>query len=154
MVHTSFARVGSASGTRASARNRLRLLRCIASPSSRYSRNTRLWFTRHRSVPSSVFFLQLTQPPGLVHFQTPVLRLPVVERGITDTDPAAEVLHGDSGLRFFQHPDDLLFTKAAPFHGASPLVVLYPEKLSFDWTKFRGAGHVTEDCIVAAIEVV
>src|SRR6266404_168227 len=36
MVHTSFARVGSASGTRASARNRLRLLRCIASPSSRF----------------------------------------------------------------------------------------------------------------------
>src|SRR2546427_8352299 len=69
------------------------------------------------------------------------LRLPVVQRGFTDTDPAAEVLHGHSGLRFFQHPDDLLFAKPTPFHGASPLVVLYPEKLSFGWTKFRGAGH-------------
>src|SRR5438445_5381666 len=55
MVHTSFARVGSANGTRASARYRLRLLRCIASPSSRYSRYTLLWLTRHRSVPSSAF---------------------------------------------------------------------------------------------------
>jgi hypothetical protein len=44
------------------------------------------------------------------HFQTPILRLPVIERGFTDTDPAAEVLHGDSRLRFFQHPGDLLFT--------------------------------------------
>src|SRR2546427_7135823 len=70
------------------------------------------------------------------------LRLPVVQRGFTDTDPAAEVLHGHSGLRFFQHPDDLLFAKPTPFHGASPLVVLYPEKLSFGWTKFRGAGHL------------
>ncbi|MGD0839952.1 MAG: hypothetical protein ABSA32_02225, partial [Candidatus Acidiferrales bacterium] len=41
-----------------------------------------------------------------------------------------------------QHPDDLLVTKAAPLHGASPLVVLYPEKLTFGWTKFRGAGHL------------
>ncbi|MGH9690843.1 MAG: hypothetical protein ACRD4C_07140, partial [Candidatus Acidiferrales bacterium] len=40
-----------------------------------------------------------------------------------------------------QHPNDLLFTKAASFHGASPLVVLYPEKPSFGWTKFRGAGQ-------------
>src|SRR2546427_4221943 len=168
MVHTSFARVGSASGTRTSARNRLRLLRCIASPSSRYSRYTLLWLTRHRSVPSSglplfcqhhlqrvevqrllrhdvlqpsVLFLQLAQSPGLVHFQAPVLRLPVVERGVAEPHPAAEVFHRNSCLRLLQHPDDLLFTKAAPFHGASPLVVLYPEKLSFGWTKFRGAGH-------------
>jgi len=27
------------------------------------------------------------------------------------------------------------------FHGASPLAVLYPEKLSFVWTKFREAGQ-------------
>src|SRR5712691_1561512 len=65
----------------------------------------------------------------------------MVERGVATPHSAAEVLHGNSGLRLFQHPDDLLFTKAAPFHGASPLVVLYPEKLSFDWTKFRGAGQ-------------
>jgi len=67
----------------------------------------------------------------------------MVERGFTDTDPAAEVIHGDSGLRFFQHRYDLLFTKAAPFHDASPLTVLYPEKLSFGWTKFRGAGQTS-----------
>src|SRR6266581_8662912 len=96
---------------------------------------------RHDPLQSSVLFLHLTQPPSLVHFHSPVLRLPVVERGFTDTHPAAEVLHGNSGLRFFQHPDDLLFTKAASFHGASPLAALYPEKLSFGWTKFRGAGH-------------
>jgi len=24
---------------------------------------------------------------------------------------------------------------------ASPLVFLYPEKLTYDWTSFRGAGH-------------
>src|SRR5207245_2039728 len=89
----------------------------------------------------SVLFLQLAQSPGLVHFQAPVLRLPVVERGVADPHPAAEVFHRNSCLRLLQHPDDLLFTKAAPFHGASPLVVLYPEKLSFGWTKFRGAGH-------------
>ncbi|HET9399594.1 MAG TPA: hypothetical protein VFO34_01475, partial [Candidatus Acidoferrales bacterium] len=47
----------------------------------------------------------------------------------------------NSGFRLFQHPDDLLFTKTAPSHGASPLAVLYPEKLSFRWTNFRGAGH-------------
>ncbi|MGB9419413.1 MAG: hypothetical protein WBR14_00755, partial [Candidatus Acidiferrum sp.] len=41
----------------------------------------------------------------------------------------------------FQHPDDLLFAKATPFHDASPLAVLYTEKLSFGWTKFRGAGQ-------------
>src|SRR2546427_8273307 len=64
-----------------------------------------------------------------------------VERGVADPHPAAEVFHRNSCLRLLQHPDDLLFTKAAPFHGASPLVVLYPEKLSFGWTKFRGAGH-------------
>jgi hypothetical protein len=29
----------------------------------------------------------------------------------------------------------------SPFHGDSPLAVLYPEKLSFAWTKFRGAGQ-------------
>lgn len=39
-------------------------------------------------------------------------------------------------------PSDLLFTEAAPFHGASPPVVLYAKKLSFGWTKFRGAGQV------------
>src|SRR5439155_13029070 len=82
----------------------------------------------------SVLFLQLAQSPGLVHFQAPVLRLPVVERGVADPHPAAEVFHRNSCLRLLQHPDDLLFTKAAPFHGASPLVVLYPEKLSFGWT--------------------
>jgi hypothetical protein len=49
---------------------------------------------------------------------------------------------GHCSLRFLQHPDDLLFTKSAPFHGASPLAVLYPEKLSFAWTKFRGAGQI------------
>ncbi|HEV2522784.1 MAG TPA: hypothetical protein VGT24_10430, partial [Candidatus Acidoferrales bacterium] len=27
------------------------------------------------------------------------------------------------------------------FMGASPLVVLYPEKLTFGWTSFRGAGQ-------------
>jgi len=31
----------------------------------------------------SVLFLQLTQPPGLVYFQAPILRLPVVERGFS-----------------------------------------------------------------------
>lgn len=51
------------------------------------------------------------------------------------------VPHGNSGLGFLQHPDDLLFTKPTSFHDASPLVVLYPEKLSSGWTKFRGAGH-------------
>src|SRR6266446_1933305 len=96
---------------------------------------------RHDLLQPSVLFLQLTQSPGLVHFQAPVLRLPVVERGVANPHPSAEVLHGNSSLRLFQHPDDLLFTKAAPFHGASPLVVLYPEKLSFGWTKFRGAGQ-------------
>src|SRR5713226_9751586 len=96
---------------------------------------------RHDLLQPPVLFLQLTQPPGLVHFHAPVLRLPVVKRGITNADPAAEVFHWDSGLRLFQHPDDLLFTKPAPFHDASPLVVLYPEKLSIGWTKFRGAGH-------------
>src|SRR2546427_13240088 len=50
---------------RASARNRLRLLHCIASPSSRYSRYTRLWLTRHRSVPSSVF-------PSQENVQSPI----------------------------------------------------------------------------------
>jgi hypothetical protein len=30
---------------------------------------------------------------------------------------------------------------SASFHGASPLVVLYPEKLTFGWTIFRGAGQ-------------
>jgi hypothetical protein len=70
---------------------------------------------RHDLPQPSVLFLHLTQPPGLVHFQAPVLRLPVVERGITDADPAAEVLHGDSGLRFFQHLDDLLSLKRLLF---------------------------------------
>jgi hypothetical protein len=37
--------------------------------------------------------------------------------------------------------DDLLLTEPALLHDASPLVVLYPEKLSFGWTKFRGAGQ-------------
>src|SRR5713226_5910977 len=103
--------------------------------------------SRSSACCATIFFSRpfsssrLTQPPGLVHFQTPILRLPVVERGVANPPSAAEVLHGDPGLRFFQHPDDLLFTKAAPFHGASPLVVLYPEKLSFGWTKFRGAGQ-------------
>ncbi|MGB9405137.1 MAG: hypothetical protein WCA98_16490, partial [Candidatus Acidiferrales bacterium] len=40
-----------------------------------------------------------------------------------------------------QHPNDLLFTKAASFHDPSPLAVLYPEKLSLGWTIFRGAGQ-------------
>src|ERR1700685_3091661 len=97
---------------------------------------------RHDPLQPTVLFLQLTQPPGLAHFQASILRLPVVERGCTDTDPAAEVLHGNSGIRLLQHPHDLLFTKTASFHGASPLLVLYPEKLRSGWTKFRGAGHL------------
>jgi hypothetical protein len=56
----------------------------------------------------------------------------------------------DSRLAFFQHLDDLLFTEPALLHGASPLVVLYPEKLSFGWTKFRGAGQSAQQ----ALEVV
>jgi hypothetical protein len=44
-------------------------------------------------------------------------------------------------LGLLQRPYDLLFTKAASFHGASPLVVLYPEKLRSGWTNFRGAGQ-------------
>jgi hypothetical protein len=30
--------------------------------------------------------------------------------------------------------------------GASPLVVLYPEKLTYGWTSFRGAGQVDFGC--------
>jgi hypothetical protein len=38
------------------------------------------------------------------HFQAPLLCLPVVERGFTDADPAAEILHRNSGLPSFNTP--------------------------------------------------
>jgi len=57
IVHTWLARVGSRSGTRAVPATRLclRFLR-TASPSSRYSRYTRLWFTAN--------LLYATAPPA------------------------------------------------------------------------------------------
>jgi hypothetical protein len=92
-------------------------------------------------LQSPVLFVHPTRPPVLVHFQASTLRLPVAERGFTNTDPAAK-LSRELRLCFFQHPNDLLFAKAAPFHGAFPFPVLYPEKLIFGWTKFRGASQV------------
>jgi hypothetical protein len=81
----------------------------------------------------------------LVHFQTSILRLPVLERAFTDTDPAAQVLHRGAGLRFFQHPTICSALKRLLFHDASPPVVLYPEKLSFAGTKFLGSrSYVTK----------
>ncbi len=44
-----------------------------------------------------------------------------------------------STLRFSQRRDDLLFAESTPLHTPSPLTVLYPEKFTFVWIKFRGS---------------
>ena len=43
---------------------------------------------------------------------------------------------GTPAFTSFNTPNDLLFTETASFHDASPLAVLYPEKLTFSWTNF------------------
>jgi hypothetical protein len=50
-----------------------------------------------RSSSAVRSFLHLMQPPALAHFQAPILRLPVEERSFIDTDPAAKLLHRNSG---------------------------------------------------------
>src|SRR5713226_4703855 len=96
----------------------------------------------HDPLQPTVLFLQLPQPPRLVHFQAPVLRLPVVERCVAHPQSSAQILHRDPGLRLLQHPYDLLFTKPALPHGLLLSGCFTPEKLHFGWTSFRGAGQV------------
>ena len=96
---------------------------------------------RHDLFQPRVLLFQQAQPTHFAYFHASVLGLSLVGRGITNPLPPTKILHRRSTLRFTQHRDDLLFAEPTPLHTPSPLTVLCPEKLTFAWTKFRGAGQ-------------
>jgi hypothetical protein len=61
------------------------------------------------------------------------------------SDPSVYLLveraAGQFIVRLSPEPFYKTFTKPPPFHNVSPLLVLYPEKPSFGWTEFWGAGQ-------------
>src|SRR5260370_983241 len=126
IVHIWLARAGGWSGIRASARKRLRFPTRIANPSSREIRYTRLRFTTHFRAPP----------------QPPLFRFPAVEGDLPPSHPWAGARHRPPRLGLLQHPYDLLLTEPALPHQGFSSRVLYPEKLHFGWTSFRGAGHL------------
>src|SRR5471032_1706261 len=68
----------------------------------------------------TVLVLQRPQPLGLRHFQTAVLRFPLVERRTADPMLAADVRRRRTSLMLPQNTDDLLFREPSLLHPPSP----------------------------------